>query len=50
MPFAIGEAADLIGIVGDTWTDDTGDRISFVYEPVQVYAWGVPAGDFMVAR
>ena len=43
----LGEAAPLTGKVGDVWTDDRGERVSVVYEPVQIYAYGLPAADFM---
>lgn len=43
----LGEAADLTGIVGDVWTDERGDRVSVVYEPVQVYAYGMAAEEFV---
>ena len=46
----LGEAADLTGRVGAAWTDDRGERVSVVYEPVQVYAYGLPASDFVPDR
>ena len=43
----LGAAAPLTGIVGDVWTDRTGNCVSVVYEPVQIYAYGLPASDFV---
>lgn len=46
----LGPAADATGIVGDAWTDSSGERISVVYEEVQLYAWGLPAAEFVRDR
>lgn len=43
----LAEAAPLTGKVGDTWTDARGERVSVVYEPVQIYAFGLAAEEFV---
>ena len=40
-------AAPLTGTAGDVWTDRRGERVSVIYEPVQVLAYGLPAEDFV---
>ena len=43
----LGDAAVLTGTVGDVWTDRRGERVNVLYEPVQVFAYGLPASDFV---
>ena len=45
----LGKAAPLTGTVGETWTDERGDRISVVYEDAQLYAFGLSAAEFVPA-
>ena len=42
------EATSLTGIAGDVWTDERGERISVVFETVQIYVYDRPAADFVL--